>query len=151
MTLDEQFNTELKNAMRDKNQNLIDVVRQIKSRVKERIVAGTERIELNDAIYQDEIRSYIKQLKKGIEELKPGGERAEPIIAKYNFEIAYLSGYLPALMTESETMELVKNKIAEMGLVSVREMGKLMGAIMKEYRDRVDPVMTKNLAEKILS
>lgn len=91
------------------------------------------------SLEQDTIRSYIKSLQKAIEQLGN-----TPVAESYQREIAVLGEFLPKLMDEAETRALLEPLVAQS-----KNIGQLMGLVMKGYKDKVDPALVRKLAMEL--
>lgn len=151
MTIEAELTEALKDAMRAKDKDLIACIRQVKSKIQEAVNAKGFAGEIDDSLYQKTIGAYVKMLKKGIEELEAAGTRGDELRSKYAAEIAYLDKYLPQLKSEEETRELVKAAIAEGAVTDVKQVGKVMGLLMKNHKGEVDADLVRTLAEQELS
>ena len=98
MSIEQDLDQQLKQALRDKDQPTLDVVRMIKSKVQERRTAKGFSGEVDDALLRDVIGAYRKQLQKAVEEYEKIGERGVEQITKLRFEIGFASRFLPATM-----------------------------------------------------
>jgi hypothetical protein len=150
MTIEAKLSDALKAAMRAKDKTRIACIRQVKSKIQEAVNAKGFKGEVDDTLYQTTIASYIKSLKKGIEELEAAGARGEELRASYAAEIAYLEPFLPQLKSEEETRELVQAAIARGGVTDVKQIGKVMGMVMKDHKGEVDAGLVRALAEQEL-
>ena len=126
MAIEQDLDVRLKQALRDKDQPTLDVVRMIKSKVQERRTAKGFSGEVDDALLRDVIAAYRKQLQKAAEEYEKLGERGAEQLAKLRFEIGYASQFLPATMGDAELRTLVAERIAALG-VTRREAGRQAG------------------------
>lgn len=151
MSIEEQLNDDLKNAMRSKAADTVACIRQLKSKVQETVNAKGFSGPVDDALHQKVIASYVKSLEKAIVELQAAGERSKPLCDKYAAEIAYLGKYMPKMMSEAETLALVKKTIAALGVTDPKQAGKVLGALMKEHKGSIDAGLAKGLVEKTLS
>jgi uncharacterized protein YqeY len=151
MTIEAELTDALKDAMRAKDKALIACIRQVKSKIQEAVNAKGFKGEVDDALYQNTIGTYIKSLKKGIEELEAAGPRSDELRASYAAEIAYLDKFLPQLKSEAETRELVKAAIAQGAVTDIKQIGKVMGLVMKDHKGQVDAGLVRTLAEQELS
>ncbi len=88
---------------------------------------------------QEVVARHVKGLRQGIEQMKSG-----PIVDGYHKEIALLEPYLPTLLDEAATRELV-TPIAE----RARNIGQFMGMVMKEHRGKVDPKLVRQIGEEL--
>jgi len=150
MTIEEQFTAKLKEAMRSKDQKVLDVVRQIKTRVKERQVSKGFSGPVDDKLWQDIIQQYCKQMQKAIPEYAGAGEQGKPMIAKLEFEIAFLKEYLPKKMDPEETKRIIGEAITQLRITDKSKMGMLMGHLMKTYKDQMDPALAKEIINQLL-
>lgn len=151
MSIEQDLDQQLKQAMRDKDQPTLDVVRMIKSRVQERRTAKGFSGEIDDALLRDVIGAYRKQLQKACEEYEKLGERGAEQLARLRFEIGFASRFLPATMGDAELRTLVAERIAALGVSDAKQVGKLVGDVMKTHRGQVEAGDVKRVAEEILS
>ncbi|MBM4386403.1 MAG: GatB/YqeY domain-containing protein [Deltaproteobacteria bacterium] len=151
MTIEEQLTNDLKKAMREKDTMTLDCVRMVKTRITEKRVSPDFKGEMSDDICREVVGAYVKFLKKGIDELKCAGEKSRDIIAKYQFEIDFLSKFLPQMLSEEETRKIINDFVSSTGASSVRDIGKVMGAAMKEFKGKIEPGLAKKIAEELLS
>ena len=151
MSIEQDLDQQLKQALRDKDQPTLVVVRMIKSKVQERRTAKGFSGEVDDALLRDVIGAYRKQLQKAVEEYEKIGERGAEQITKLRFEIGFASRFLPATMADAELRTLVAERIASLGVNDVKQVGKLVGDVMKTHRGQVEAGDVKRIAEAILS
>jgi uncharacterized protein YqeY len=149
MSIEKKLDDDLKSAMRARNQELTACIRQLRSKVQEAQNAPGFAGPSDDAFYQKVITSYAKSLEKGISELEQAGERGKPLRDKYRAEIDYLGQYLPKLLGEDQTRALVTEAVAKLG--GARNVGAVVGAIMKEHKGDVDPALVRKLVEAALA
>lgn len=151
MTLLEQFNTRLKEAMKNKQTKEMALLRMVKTRFQMKLSEKGVSGPLTDEMALNEITAYVKQLKKSLPDFEKAGERGKEKIEQINFEIAYLEPFMPQMMDEAATRKLVEDKIAELDLKSPNQIGMLMGSLMKTHKGQVDPAMVKGIAGNILN
>jgi uncharacterized protein YqeY len=151
MSIEQDLDQQLKQALRDKDQRTLDVVRMIKSKVQERRTAKGFSGEVDDALLRDVIGAYRKQMQKAVEEYEKVGERGAEQLARLRFEIEYASRFLPATMGDAELRTLVAERIAALGVTDAKQVGKLVGDVMKTHRGQVEAGDVKRIAEAILS
>jgi uncharacterized protein YqeY len=150
MTIEERLNVELTRAMKQRDQDVLDCVRMVKSKLSEKRTSPGFIGGITDAISQDVIDAYSRSLKKALGEFATGGLTSGPMVEKYKFEIGYLGQFLPQKLDEAATRELVAATMAQQGLSGLSAVGRLMGAIMKTHRDVVDSPLVKRIAEELL-
>jgi uncharacterized protein YqeY len=137
MTLPQQIDSDLKDAMRAKDATRLGVLRMLKSALKYAAIekSGAEG-ELDDAESTHVIRKQVKQRQDSIESFEKGG-RAE-LAEKEKNELAILNRYLPAAMSAEEITRLVREAIAEVGATSRAQMGAVMKALGPKVAGRAD-------------
>jgi uncharacterized protein YqeY len=134
MALKDRITEDMKNAMRAGEKERLATIRLILSAVKQREV--DERITLDDSQVLAAIEKMIKQRKEAITQFEAGG-RAD-LVAKETAEIAILQAYLPAQMSDAEIDALISEAIASTGAASIKDMGKVMGAVKAKAQGRAD-------------
>ena len=150
MTLAEQLDADLKDAMRAHEAAKVACIRSVKSKVKEATTAKGFSGPVDDALHRRVIASYVKQLRNALPELEAAGDKGRALVESYGGEIAYLDRYLPKLLGKDETAEIVRKVIAEMGVTDPKRSGQVMGAVMKQHRESVDPAVVKSIVEDLL-
>ena len=134
MALKERITEDMKSAMRAGDKDRLGTIRLALAAIKQREV--DERISLDDAQVLTVLEKMIKQRKEAISQFDSGG-RAD-LVAKETAEIAVLQGYLPARMSDAEIDALIREAIAATGAISIKDMGKVMGAVKAKAQGRAD-------------
>jgi len=134
MALKERITEDMKSAMRAGDKDRLGTIRLALAAIKQREV--DERITLDDAQVLAVLEKMIKQRKEAISQFDSGG-RAD-LVAKETAEIAVLQGYLPARMSDAEIDALIREAIAATGAISIKDMGKVMGAVKAKAQGRAD-------------
>ena len=150
MTLEEDLTNRLTRAIKDKDGRTADVVRMLKTRVQERRTAKGFVGQIDDALVLDVIGAYRKQLQKAIAEYDKLGERGAEQAARLRFEQEFCEGYLPKGMDEAAVRALVKERVASLGIADVKQVGRLIGDIMKTHKGQVEAADVKRIAEELL-
>lgn len=151
MPIEQQLNEALKQAMRDKDQPTLDVVRMVKSRLVERRTAKGFSGEVDDALWVEVIGAYRKQMQKALEEYEKLGERASAQLAKLRFEIDFCARFLPERMSDDELRKVVAERVAALGVADVKQAGRVVGEVMKAHKGQVDAGDVKRIAEELLA
>ncbi len=150
MSLEQQLNDTLKQAMKDKDQATADTVRMIKTKIMERRTAKGFSGTVDDALVLDVISSYRKQLQKALEEFikvgNKGAEHADQLVQ----EIAFCERFLPKGLDEAALQKLVQERIAALGINDAKQIGRLLGDIMKSHKGQVEAGDVKRIAEALL-
>jgi uncharacterized protein len=149
MSIHDELRSELKDAMRQKDQRRMDVIRQVESEVSVARTAPGFEGEVDDALYRQVIATYCKKMEKAREEYAKLGERAQPMAEKLHWEVEYLSRWLPRKLGEEETRALVRAAITELGISDPKQAGKLVGHLMKSQQG-LDGALVNRLARELL-
>jgi hypothetical protein len=134
MSLKERITEDMKTAMRAAQKERLGTVRMILAGIKQREV--DERVTLDDSQVLAVIDKMVKQRKESIAQFETGG-RAD-LVAKEKAEIALLQEYLPTQLTSAEIDALISAAIAKTGAATLKDMGKVMGALKSELAGRAD-------------
>jgi len=134
MSLKARITEDMKNAMRSGEKDRLGLIRMLLAAVKQREV--DERIELDDTQVLSVIDKMIKQRRDSVTQFEAGG-RAD-LVARESAEIAWLSEYLPAQLSDAELDALVQEAIATTGASSMKDMGKVMGYVKPRAQGRAD-------------
>jgi len=134
MSLKERITEDMKAAMRAGEKERLGCIRMITAAIKQREV--DERITLDDAQVLSVLEKMIKQRKESLVQFQAGG-RAD-LVAKESAEVALITGYLPAQLSEAELDSLIGEAISATGAQSVKDMGKVMGMLKQKAQGRAD-------------
>jgi uncharacterized protein YqeY len=153
MTIKEQLQVELKDAMRSGDKARLAVVRQVHSEVTlARSAPGFSGDPDGDDLYQAVISSYVKKMDKAVEEYRALGDRGSDMADKLAFEVSYLSRWIPSKLGEEETARLVTDAIAELGVEGdAKAAGRVIGHLMKsQHRDDLDGGLVNRIVRQAL-
>jgi uncharacterized protein len=134
MSLKDRITEDMKTAMRAGEKERLATIRLILSAIKQREV--DERITLDDNQVLAVVEKMMKQRKESIVQFEAGG-RAD-LVAKEQAEITVLQTYLPAQLSDAEIDALITEAIASTGAASIKDMGKVVGAIKAKAQGRAD-------------
>jgi uncharacterized protein YqeY len=140
----------LTQAIRARDARTAGVVRMLKTRLAERRTARGASGALDDAAVLDVIAAYRKQMQKALAEYEKLGARGAEAAEQLRFEIAFCERYRPAAMDEAALRALVEERRAALGLTDARQVGRLVGDVMKTHRGQVEAADVKRVAEEIL-
>ena len=150
MSLEQELTDRLTQAIKTKDAPTADVVRMIKTRIQERRTAKDFSGTINDAVVLEVIGAYRKLLQKAIGEYEKVGERGAEQAAKLRFEIGFCEGYLPTGLDERAVRALVQERIRALGIADAKQVGRLVGDIMKTHKGQVEAADVKRIAEELL-
>lgn len=150
-TIEAELNRRLKEAMKARDPQVLEVIRAIRTKVGEARTSKGFTGEVDDALYLKIIASYVKSMSKARAEYVKAGERGAELAARLTFEVEYLDEFLPKKLGEAETVPLVEAAIAEVGATSKGQLGRVMGVVMKAHKDSVDPAVVRGIAQRLLA
>jgi len=151
MALEQILTDTLTQAIKAKDARTADVVRMLKTKIQERRTAKGFSGEVDDALVIDVMGTYRKQLQKAVAEFEKVGERGAAQAAALRFEIEFCERYLPKTMDDAAVRALVKERIAALGVADAKQVGRLVGDIMKTHKGQVEAADVKRVAEALLS
>lgn len=151
MTIHEELREELKDAMRKRDHDRLEVIRAVETDVKVARSAKGFKGEVDDALYQKVIAAYVKKMDKAREEYEQLGDPGREMAAKLSFEVNYLSRWLPKFMDEEQTRTLVKEALAELGVSDPKQAGRVVGHLMKARKGELDGALVNRLVRETLA
>ena len=151
MSLRENIDEDYKKAIKNKEQNKINALRLIRSAIKDKDISS-RTIDNKDVIPDQEILSLlislIKQRKDSIEQFQKA--KRDDLIENEQSEIDVINQYLPTQKSEEETKTIIENLIKNHSLEDLKDMGKLMSFIKKDYPGEVDMGIVSKIAKSKL-
>jgi hypothetical protein len=147
MSLKEQITEDMKATMRAKDTARLGTIRLLTAAMKQKEV--DERIELTDTHVLAIIEKMIKQRKDSITQFEAGGRQDLADIEKA--ELAVLSAYMPAAMSDAEIQAEVSAAVAATGAAGPQDMGKVMGVLKPKLAGRADMTVVSGLVKAALS
>jgi len=147
MSLKEQIQNEVKEAMKAKDTKRRDALRLLTSAFKQ--VEVDERIELDDAALLKIIQKQVKQRQDAASQYKDAGR--DDLYDKEMAEIAIYEQYLPKQLDDTELESRLKEIIAQVGAESMKDIGKVMGAASKALNGLADGKRINSCAKNLLS
>jgi len=147
MAITDDLSAALKEAMKAKDKPKLDAIRQIQTEVAKKKAEKGE--EATDELVLGVISSYVKKMTKAVEEYQSLGDRGLEMAEKIQFEIDFLSGWLPEQLSEEEVVTIIDEVLAEIGDVDMSQMGKIIGFVMAKADGLDGSVVSKLVREKI--
>lgn len=152
MGIQEELAAELKDALRAADKPRKDVIRQIQTEVSTARSEPGFSGEVDDALYEKVIASYVKKMDKSRQEYLDLGERGAAMAEKLAFEIDYLGRWLPKKLGEEETRRLVREAIASLGAAGdPKAAGRVTGTLMKSRGADLDGGLVSRIVSEELS
>lgn len=147
MSLKEQLNQDMKTAMKAREADRLSTIRQLRSAIKNKEIEL--RQELDDTAILAVIGTLVKQRRESAE-LYRTNNRPE-LAAKEEAELAVLQQYLPVQLEETELRMLVAEIVAEVGAVSLKDIGKVMPQVMARTRGVADGRLVNQIVKECLA
>ena len=150
MSLETTLNDTLTKAIREKDSRVADVVRMLKSRLTERRTAKGFGGTVDDALVLDVISAYRKSLQKALPDYEKAGERGAAQAAQLRFEIEFCERFLPKGMDDAALRALVRERLTALNVTDAKQVGRVVGDVMKTHKGQVEAGDVKRVAEELL-
>jgi len=147
MTLSEKIRKDMLDGVKQKDSVRVDILKMVLASFKNAEIEKGES--LDDKSQEAILRKEVKKLKDAFEQYTQAGR--SDLAQKEKAQLDILEAYLPELMSEDEVREFVKKKASELGVESMRDMGKLMGVVMKELHGKADGGVVNNIVREVLN
>ena len=134
MALKEQLAQDLKSSMKNRETIRKNTVQMIRTAILQ--IEKDKKVTLEDDDILDVIAKQLKQRKDVLPEYEKSGR--EDLISQLKEEMDVLMGYLPKQLTDEELRPIVEAAVKETGASSMRDMGKVMAAVMPQIKGRAD-------------
>ena len=134
MSLREKITEDMKLAMKARETEKLGAIRLLQAALKQKEV--DERVTLTDDMVLAIIEKMLKQRKDSIEQYTAGNRL--DLVAKEQFEVAVLSAYMPAQLSDADVALILDKVIVETGATSAKDMGKVMNALRPKVAGRAD-------------
>ena len=148
MALVDDLSAALKEAMKAKDKPKLDAIRQVQTEIAKKKSEKGE--EATDELVLAVISSYVKKMTKAVEEYQTLGDRGAEMANKIQFEIDFLSEWLPEQLSEEEVEKIVDAVLIEMGDIDISQMGKVIGAVMSKG-DGIDGSLVSKIVKSKLT
>ncbi|MBD3638383.1 MAG: GatB/YqeY domain-containing protein [Crocinitomicaceae bacterium] len=147
MSLTDQINNDIKEAMKAKEKEKLAALRDIKSKLLLEATSGggevTQEAEnkIVMKLYKQRMDTYELYIKEGREDLA----------ADEKFQAEVISQYLPEQMSEDDIRKVIQEKISAVGASGPQDMGKVMGPVMGELSGKADGKVISQIVKEELS
>ena len=152
MFLKDKINTDYKNALKSKDKIQISTFRLILSGIKDLDISnrsGPNKKDTDDGDIKKLLKKMIKQRSESIDIYKKNNRRDLLEVEEKESEI--LSGYLPKQLSEEETKKICTQTVSKLGASSIKDMGKVIGELKKQYEDSLDFAKAGSLLKELLN
>lgn len=148
MSIKDQLTEDMKQAMKDRENGKLrlSVIRMVRSNIKN--VEINDKKELTDDEVLAVLMKEVKMRQDSLEEFQKAG-RSE-LVAQAEEEIKILKKYLPEALSDEELKGIVAEVVAEVGATTMKDMGKVMPAVMAETKGRADGKRINAMVRELL-
>ena len=146
-TLKSRLQDDMKSSMKSGDKARLGVIRLMLSALKQ--VEVDERIELDDERIIATLDKMAKQRRESISQFEAAGRN--DLLEIEQAELAIIQEYMPTALTDAEIEGLVEQTIASTGAATIKDMGKLMGALKPQLQGRADMGKVSQLVKSRLS
>ena len=152
MSLKDKIDTDYKNALKSKDKIQISTYRLILSGIKDLDISnrsGPNKKDTDDGDIKKLLKKMIKQRSESIDIYKKNNRKDLLEVEEKESEI--LSGYLPKQLSKEETKKICTQTVSKLGASSIKDMGKVMGELKKQYEDSLDFAKAGSLLKELLN
>ena len=152
MSLKDKIETDYKNALKSKDKGKISTFRLILSSIKDLDISnrsGPNKKDTDDEDIKKLLKKMIKQRSESIEVYKKNNR--QDLFEVEEREVQIISEYLPKQLSEEETTKVCKEIVEKIGAKSIKDMGKIMGELKKNYSDSIDFSKAGSIIKGILN
>jgi len=147
MSLTDQINNDIKEAMKAKEKERLGALRDIKAKLLNEATSGNGEMDESK-----ENKIILKLYKQRMDTYKVYMEQGREDLAKEEmFEAKIIENYMPKMMDESEVLSAVKKAIADVGASGPQDMGKVMGTLTKQLAGKADGKLISTLVKQELN
>ena len=147
MPLVDKIQKDMYKAMKEKEKERINALRNIIGKLKYRYIDKGDKLTEQEEIKV--IQSLAKQRRESIEMYKQGGRN--DLVETETKELSIIEEYLPQAMSEEEVRRLVRETVRETGAESMSDLGKVMPLVMKKGAGKVDGKIAQDILRELLS
>jgi uncharacterized protein len=142
MSLVERLNSDMKQAMKNREKDKLSVIRMVKASLQnEGIKLGKQELSEDEELTV--LSRELKQRKDSLQEFDKAGR--QDLVEKLQSEIEIVEAYLPKQLSEDELNAIVTQAIAETNATSKADMGKVMSAVMPKVKGKADGSLVNKL------
>ena len=151
MSLRIQIEEKLNQALKAKDKNIYPTLRLVVSAIKDAEIAGRSKgqKEMTDGDIIAILKKMIKQRNESCDVYKKAGRNE--LLENETKEIEVINVFLPKQLSEEETKKICEDVIKSVGASSMKDMGKVMGALKSKHSDTLDFSKVSSIIKELLS
>ena len=136
MSIKEQLTADMREAMKSGDRSRLSVLRYVLGEIQTQEKAGKSAVEFSDEQVRSVLTKQVKQRRDSADIYTKAGQPDRATVETQEADI--LETYLPSQMAEQEVADLVDVVIAEQGASTMRDMGKVVKAVLARADGRTD-------------
>ena len=151
MSLKKKIEDKLNEALKAKDKNTYPTLRLVVSAIKDAEIAGRTKgqKEILDSDITAILKRMIKQRNESCEVYKKAGRNE--LLENENKEIQVINTFLPKQLSEEDTKKICEEAVKSSGASSMKDMGKVMGALKSKHSDTLDFSKVSTIIKELLS
>tara|TARA_S200000501_G_scaffold338616_1_gene345580 strand:- start:187 stop:642 length:456 start_codon:yes stop_codon:yes gene_type:complete len=151
MSLKNQIEEKLNQALKAKDKNTYPTLRLVVSAIKDAEIAGRTKgqKEMSDSDITTILKKMIKQRNESCEVYKKAGRNE--LLENETKEIEVINAFLPKQLSEEETKKICADIVKSVGASSMKDMGKVMGALKSKHSDTLDFSKVSSIIKELLN
>jgi uncharacterized protein YqeY len=151
MSLKQQIESKLNEALKAKDKNTYPTLRLVVSAIKDAEIAGRSKgqQEVADSDITSILKKMIKQRNESCEVYKKAGRKE--LLENESREIEVISTFLPKQLSEEETKKICQETVKSVGATSMKDMGKIMAALKSKHADTIDFSKVSSIIKELLN
>ena len=147
MSLRDEIQAKQKDAMKAGDKVLLSTLRMLYAAIRNKEIDTQQN--LSDEEVQKIIASQVKQLNDAMKEFQSGGR--SDLVEQNQKEVNILKEYLPEQMSDEILCKMIVETISEISAESTKDIGRVMGMVMKKAAGQADGNRVRSLVEEILT
>jgi len=151
MSLKQHIESKLNEALKAKDKNTYPTLRLVVSAKKDAEIAGRSKgqQEVADSDVTTILKKMIKQRNESCEVYRKAGRKE--LLESETKEIEVISIFLPKQLSEEETKKICQETVKTVGATSMKDMGKVMGALKSKHADTIDFSKVSSIIKELLN
>jgi uncharacterized protein YqeY len=147
MSLKEKIGGDLKQSMLAQNAFRTETLRSIRAEILKMDKSGMDR-EMNEEEELQLLNRQAKMRKESIEMFEAAGRT--DLVERETKQLEIINEYLPKQLSREEAEAIIDNVIKESGATSAKDIGKVMGPVMKELKGKFDGKIIQEIVKSRL-
>ena len=151
MSLKQQIESKLNKTLKAKDKNTYPTLRLVVSAIKDAEIAGRSKgqKDITDSEVTLILKKMIKQRNESCEVYKKAGRKE--LLESETREIEVISEFLPTQLSEEETKKICQETVKAVGANTMKDMGKVMGALKAKHSDTIDFSKVSSIIKELLN